>query len=183
MCSIAGIFGNNPSPEIVRKMGKTMEHRGPDGSTTYADKHIAVQFNRLAIIDKSNHAIHPQASGNWMVWMNGCIYNYYELRNTYLPGGIKFGSNGDTEVVAWLINVLGIETAIPLLNGMFVILAYNKETGEAYLCRDRYGIKPMYYCKLSNYKEIIFASEIKGIIQYNDLRFSVNKTALGQYMA
>ncbi|MEM7817921.1 MAG: asparagine synthetase B, partial [Candidatus Aenigmatarchaeota archaeon] len=50
MCGIAGYFGTENKP-LLRKMLKTLKHRGPDDSGILFDKNIALGNRRLSIID------------------------------------------------------------------------------------------------------------------------------------
>lgn len=177
MCGIAGIYGPHKFQE-AHLMGNAIRHRGPDQQTQRDYTNLSVNFNRLAILDTSSAASHPQTQGNWSVWLNGCIYNYRALKHELK--GYAFASDGDTEVVAALIDTVGIYKAIPQLNGMFALLVRNNATGEAYLIRDRYGVKPIYYAEVGEC--VVFASEIKAILQYPRVNPRVNWQALGQWM-
>ena len=58
-------------------------------------------------------------------------------------------------------------------NGMFSFALWDKKNEQFFLCRDRLGIKPLYY---SEYHEsIIFSSSIKAINQYYLNKTSLNK--------
>lgn len=180
MCGIAGIFSKEQMPDaiIAKKMADAIKHRGPDGQTLFSGMNLAVAFNRLAIIDLSENGNHPQQQGQWKVWLNGCIYNWRELRSDLKE--YQFKSNGDTEVIAALIDKHGMQKAVPMLNGMFVIVAHNETTGDTYIARDRYGIKPLYYTEKNG--SILFASEIKALLEHTDVSVKVNRSALGQWM-
>ena len=46
---------------------------------------------------------------------------------------------------------------------MFSFAIFDKNSGDLLLCRDRLGIKPLYYYHSEN--SLIFASEIKSILE------------------
>ncbi|MBT7790476.1 MAG: asparagine synthase (glutamine-hydrolyzing), partial [Calditrichaeota bacterium] len=65
------------------------------------------------------------------------------------------------------------------LNGMFAIGAWNTREKALYLSRDRFGVKPLYYW--FNGKTIVFASEIKAMLEHVKIRAEVNLAALNEY--
>ena len=58
MCSICGIVDfrdkEGINEEVIRKMGKTMKHRGPDSTDVFCADGIALHHNRLAVMDVDN---------------------------------------------------------------------------------------------------------------------------------
>jgi asparagine synthase (glutamine-hydrolysing) len=62
---------------------------------------------------------------------------------------------------------------------MFAVAAWNTVTQELFLSRDRYGIKPLYYWFSG--KTLVFASEIKAILQHPQYKVEVNLDALSEY--
>ena len=119
---------------------------------------------RLSIIDLSddgNQPMYDKNTGNWIVF-NGEVYNYQEIRSELSKLGHEFYSNTDTEVVLKAFGHWGKE-AISRFNGMFSFGIYNEKFGDLFVCRDRLGIKPLYY--FHNNEQLIFASEIKSILE------------------
>ena len=84
MCGIAGLFnftGGRPlDGDILRAMGDSMAHRGPDGNGQWVspDRRIGLAHRRLAIVDLSDSAAQPMSDMNESVWVtfNGEIYNH-----------------------------------------------------------------------------------------------------------
>ncbi len=182
MCGIAG-FTHEMDPtcasSIVQDMSRTLTHRGPDGKGTYIDSHIAIAHRRLAILDQSIRGLQPMASrdGKWQMAFNGYISNYKTLRQM-LKDDHEFSSSSDTEVLVEAWSRLGIDI-IPKLNGMFAFAAWNPTTQKLYLCRDRYGTKPLYYVQRAN--AILFASEIKPLLRHPCYETQLDKRALMEY--
>ena len=65
---------------------------------------------------------------------------------------------------------------------MFAIAAWNNDTSELFLSRDRFGIKPLYYW-FNGDTTICFASEIKAIIKHPDYKMDVDLSALNEYFS
>jgi asparagine synthase (glutamine-hydrolysing) len=183
MCGIAGIFnldGNPVDEKIIREMVRKLAHRGPDGEGIYNKDNIALGHTRLAIIDLTERGKQPMISSDrkWIIVYNGCIYNFRELREELKTIGRAFISESDTEVIVEGLSTYG-PSIFERFNGMFAIGAWNTEEKTLYLSRDRFGVKPLYYW--FNGRTIVFASEIKAIIQHPDFHVELNYCALNEY--
>jgi len=167
MCGIAGSFNYKNvipvSSELLGKMSSSLVHRGPDDEGFYIKDNIGLAFRRLSIIDldTGNQPIHSEDKTVWVVF-NGEIYNYVELREDLLKKGHSFYTRSDTEVIVHLYEEYGND--FPLyLNGMFGIALWDEKKNQLLLCRDRAGIKPLYYAEMEN--GLMFASEIKALLK------------------
>jgi len=183
MCGILGIYnldGSTINAAMLERMGQKIAHRGPDGEGQYVNCNIGLLHKRLAILDPSDKGKQPMTSkdGQWVVVFNGCIYNFKELREELRTKGHSFSSNTDTEVICEGLSSEGI-SYIEKFNGMFAFAAWNVSEQQLYLCRDRFGIKPLYYW--FNGKTFVFSSEIKGIIEHEDYTIDVDLDALNEY--
>ena len=183
MCGIVGVYNLNGSTFSrihLKKMADAISHRGPDGEGYFTENNIALAHKRLSILDTSEKGLQPMHSKNdeWVITFNGCIYNYLELRKELQQKGHVFISNTDTEVITEGLAAYG-PTFFERLDGMFAIGAWNKLEKCLYLSRDRYGVKPLYYWFTG--KTLVFASEIKAIIQHPDYKIGVNLSALNEY--
>lgn len=161
MCGIAGLVGYEASLDIAVQMASSIQHRGPDGDGFWQTKNVAIAHRRLSIIDLDGGAqpMHS-ASGRWTLIYNGELYNYRELQEGALAG-YPFRTNSDTEVILAGLEKWG-EGVLRHLNGMFAIAAYDHHTQRVLLARDERGIKPLYYCRLSN-GVLAFASEVAAL--------------------
>src|SRR5258708_983425 len=185
MCGIAGILNINGEPvalTAIRSMADAMSHRGPDGDGLFVENNLALGHKRLAILDVSPMGAQPMASknGEWIIVFNGCIYNYLELKLELQSLGHFFTSRTDTEIIVEGLAEYG-SSFFERLNGMFAVGAWSKKTGDLYLSRDRFGIKPLYYW--FNGKTILFASEIKSFMKHADFKVNINLDALNEYFS
>ncbi|QNM91540.1 asparagine synthase (glutamine-hydrolyzing) [Aliarcobacter cryaerophilus] len=181
MCGIVGFISQrNDKEHIVQKQLETLYHRGPDAQSKYMDNNIAFGHTRLAIIDIDN-AVQPMTStdNRYIIIFNGEIYNYLELRQHLVSKGIKFKTHSDTEVLLNMYIVYGKE-CVSKLNGMFAFAVYDKVKDSMFLARDHFGIKPLYYTYQNN--DFIFASEVKAILEYPDIKAEVDQKSLNEYM-
>lgn len=163
MCGIAGIFGNNWKPDQLQSMVRSQRHRGPDGEGVYVDPEslAGLGHNRLSIIDLSDAGSQPMRSisGRYVAVLNGEIYNYLELRSE-LEGEFKFRSRSDTEVLLAAFEKWGRDCLHKLI-GMFAFAVWDEHEKSAFVARDRFGVKPVYYH--SGEEGLLFASEIKAL--------------------
>lgn len=183
MCGIAGIVNldqKKVAEGVLGEMTDTLEHRGPDGRGVFVERGIGLGHRRLAIIDLSEAARQPMQTedGNYVIVYNGEVYNFRELRSELEKEGFTFFSHSDTEVVLKSFIKWGIG-CLQHFNGMFAFAIFDKRKQELFLARDRYGIKPLYYCLVGN--TVLFASEQKAILKYPGFKREVDLEALLEY--
>ena len=145
------------------------------------DYDLYMGHRRLSILDLSYAGHQPMSDLSKNIWIsyNGEVYNYLELRLELIKLGHSFKSNTDTEVIIYAYIEWGIE-CIKKFNGMFAFSLYDNYKKKFYLCRDRYGIKPVYY-HITKDKTLIYGSEIKSILEYKDYKNEIDKEALLEY--
>lgn len=163
MCAICGIadFTEPVDPSPVTAMCAVLRHRGPDDHATWHDRHIALGFQRLSIVDVA-HGAQPVAdeTGRVRAVLNGEIYNHRRLRRELAARGHRFRSDSDAEVIPHLYEEYGDRFA-DHLDGDFGIAIWDAARRRLTLARDRVGVKPLFYHRRGT--RITFASEIKGI--------------------
>lgn len=171
MCGIAGVYrksGGDLPIEILKKMGLTMEHRGPDNFGLSERKKIAMTHNRLSLLDLSAAANQPFTNSRYTLSYNGEIYNFKqikaELEEKYQ---IEFKTTSDTEVLFYSLIHQGIDKCLQQLQGMFAFAFYDEPEDRLWLARDRVGIKPLYTYQFGD--SFYWASEIKAFAKALDL--------------
>src|SRR5947199_9186169 len=96
-----GVAGRPADAALLRRMARSIAHRGPDDSGLYLHQQVGFGFRRLAILDRSPAGHQPMCSedGQLVIVFNGEIYNYIELRDELQADGYYFRSDSDTEVL------------------------------------------------------------------------------------
>lgn len=184
MCGICGII--HPSQPVdqalLRAMNGALAHRGPDGEGYYMEGNVGLAMRRLAIIDL-NTGDQPifNEDGSIVVVYNGEIYNYRELRDELLTRGHHLKTQGDTETIVHLYEEYGA-ACVEKLNGIFAFALWDERTATLLLARDQLGIKPLHYARLSD-GTLLFASEIKALLQHRALSRELDPVAVAQYFA
>ena len=177
MCGIAGIFdpqGIERHLAAVPLVQRALQHRGPDGSGVYRSRHALLVHTRLAIIDPAGGAqpllgdaaqgpLSDTISGDLALVANGEIYNHHQLRASLATQGRQCRTASDCEVILHAYASAGL--SFPgLLHGMFALALYDSTNTTLALVRDRFGIKPLYWCRIG--QALAFASEIKGLLPW-----------------
>jgi len=184
MCGICGKINFNSQPideQLLQKMTKVLNHRGPDDEGIYIKDNVGLGHTRLKIIDLSTAAHQPMSNEDGTIWIvyNGEIYNFQELRKDLLEKGHIFRSKSDTEAIIHLYEEYGID-CVKFLRGMFAFAIWDDNIKRLFLARDRVGKKPLNYAIKNG--SLIFASEIKSILQDSDFPREVNLKALDLYL-
>lgn len=169
MCGISGIVALSESGrsalDRLNLSVEALRKRGPDASGTYLHGNCGLGHGRLSIIDTSNAGVQPftDPAGRYTIVFNGEFFNYQEHRMELARKGIEFRSGSDTEVLLHLYIREG-EACLQKINGFFAFAIYDRETGDLFLARDRYGIKPLLVFQDENH--FAFASEMKALMAF-----------------
>lgn len=176
MCGINGF--NFSDDKLIRKMNKTIRHRGPDGTGVFIDHDISLGHNRLAIIDLSSNASQPMTDhdSRFVIVYNGELYNFKELKSQL---EYSFETESDTEVILAAYKKWG-EDCVRRFNGIFAFAIWDKQNKELFIARDQIGVKPLYYFWKDN--KFIFSSEIKSILVHDYVSRNLDLNSLNQYL-
>jgi asparagine synthase (glutamine-hydrolysing) len=189
MCGIAGYFLTRARADLspaLRRMTDAIEHRGPDDcgyfESTSADGRAAVGLGhrRLSIIDLSTgHQPIGNADGSVQIVFNGEIYNFEALRAELVARGYAFRTRSDTETVVHAYEEWGTD-CVTRLRGMFAFAIWDARRARLFLARDRFGKKPLFLYAQDGV--LLFASEIKALLQFPGVVARVNHAALPEYL-
>ena len=183
MCGINGF--NFKDKELIEKMNKKIQHRGPDDEGFYLGDNISLGHRRLSIIYLSEKGRQPifNEDKSLCIIFNGEIYNFQELKKDLENKGHKFYSKTDSEVILHLYEEYK-EKCLKFLNGIFAFAIWDIKNKELFLGRDRIGVKPLYYywnpSTGSGSSKFVFSSEIKAILEH-DIKREVNLESLNHY--
>lgn len=182
MCGIAGWLSESVNlyekTNILEKMSETIKRRGPDEKGYYVKNNVAMIHRRLAVVD-IEHGKQPMTTTyggeTYVLVYNGELYNADEIRNDLILRGYDFESRSDTEVVLkaymhWK------EQCAEKFNGIFAFGVYEVMRKRLFLCRDRIGVKPLFYTHRN--KNLVFGSQIKTILESGVAEPVVNSEGL-----
>ncbi len=167
--------------ELLERMTKQLTHRGPDDEGFFLDGSVGLGHRRLSIVDLSPSGHQPMANEDGSVWIvfNGEIYNHPTLRRWLEGRGHRYAGHSDTETILHLYEERG-DGCVAELEGEFAFAIWDRNRRKLLLARDRLGVKPLYYTEHNG--SLIFASEIKAILEHAEIPRRVNEEALYHYL-
>lgn len=190
MCGIAGIWSQreNSHDRVRLSIGlNAIKHRGPDDTGEYsfvdtsAGSGVNLGLCRLAVLDLSNAGNQPMSleGSGLTISFNGEITNYVEIRLELESLGVRFKSQGDTEVLLRAWERWGAST-LHKLEGMYAFAIHDPIEHTVTLVRDPFGIKPLYYSSTSG--DFCFCSEIQGLLAMNKRQSKLDWQAAVDYL-
>lgn len=171
MCGISGFcdfrdnfnFNKEKWLDVLIDMRRSIAHRGNDQTGEYLDENIGLSHTRLSIRDVSG-GIQPMrrehGGYDYAIVYNGEVYNTDEIVPDLKKKGYVFKTTCDTEAILYAYIEYGAECA-KMLNGIFAFAIWNGRDRQLFLCRDRLGVKPLFYSLSGG--TLVFASEIKAL--------------------
>lgn len=188
MCGIAGFYHREKDYQeeegyyrsILTKMHERLWRRGPDEAGIYLTSNCGLAHSRLSIIDISGgHQPMARTAGGktCSIAYNGELYNGKELRKILENRGWTFSTTCDTEIILLGFMEFGPEF-VKQLNGIFAFAVFDSREEALYLFRDAMGVKPLFYKEQEG--EIIFASELKGILAHPSVKAEIDRTGLNE---
>ena len=183
MCGITGIWHLNKAPVPIEKISRfndSLANRGPDGFgiSSHLNESLRLGHRRLSILDLSDAGKQPMTSqaGNVTVTYNGEIFNFAEIRKDLELKGYQFKSQTDTEIVLASYQEWGTE-CFNRFNGMWALAIWDGKERELILCRDRFGIKPLYYTQRAG-ELFAFGSETRAFKYLDGYKREVDEQLL-----
>lgn len=180
MCGIGGFVDYERDARrggpILHGMKRTLTPRGPDAEGTYFDEDAALVHRRLIVIDPEGGK-QPMHSPdrNTIIIYNGELYNTPELRTELMSRGHEFVGHSDTEVL--LHAYLEWKTdAFARLNGIFAFAIWEKRERRLTLCRDRLGVKPLFFAPIRN--GLSFGSTIDTVLCHPEIEPALDEDGL-----
>ena len=182
MCGIAGWLDNSIDMDergrTLDAMSQSLKRRGPDENGMYIHRHTALIHRRLNVIDPEGGKQPMSAVYNgekYTIVYNGELYNTDELRRSLKDAGFAFSTHSDTEVLLKAYCCYG-ESVAEMLNGIYAFAIYEQMSGKLFLCRDRIGVKPLFYHLYDG--GLVFGSEIKAILESGRVSPAVDEQGL-----
>lgn len=185
MCGLAGevrFDSSRADVTAVERMSALLSDRGPDDAGSWSHGRVAFGHRRLALIDLTDAGAQPMVdpvTGLTCV-LNGCIYNYRQLRAELTAAGHRFFSAGDTEVVLKAYAQWGVDFVGHLI-GTFAVAIAERDTGRVVLARDRLGVKPLYLAAIPG--GLRFASTLPALLAGGGVDTSIDPVALTHYLS
>lgn len=187
MCGITGLVrAVRLEPDdgaTVKAMTAALRHRGPDDEGILERPRVLFGHRRLAVIDLTDRASQPMVpeDAEVAITYNGEVYNHDALRGELEQRGYRFRSRSDTEVVLQGWRAWGKELP-SRLNGMFAFGIWDAAKQKLFLCRDRFGQKPLFYAELPD-GGLAFASELRALREVPGVGDQLDRLSVAKYLA
>ncbi|MBF0450993.1 MAG: asparagine synthase (glutamine-hydrolyzing) [Candidatus Magnetomorum sp.] len=188
MCGIAGFcdFSRRSDRNTLKKMTDVLAHRGPDdkGYDLFQHSHctIGLGHRRLSILDLSALGRQPMhtSDNRCHIIFNGEVYNFLEIQQTLIHyHNMSFISQSDTEVILNAYCQWGMD-AVQQFRGMFAFVILDEHRNKLILCRDRTGVKPLYY--YWHHGCFLFSSELKSFHEHPAFSKTIHSNGLSAYL-
>lgn len=188
MCGITGFLETHRAEYDFTQVGQSMAdriaHRGPDSSGVWIDQSqgIALSHRRLSVLELSPEGHQPMLSSTqrYVITYNGEIYNHLELRTELSAQASRWRGRSDTETILACVEAWGIEQTLKRVKGMFAFGLWDRKEQKLYLCRDRYGEKPLYYGWQGS--TFLFGSELSSLKAHPSFKKKISQSALELYL-
>ncbi|MGO1759947.1 MAG: asparagine synthase (glutamine-hydrolyzing) [Mammaliicoccus vitulinus] len=180
ICGFTTLAFDGERKNISLKMAEKIKHRGPDANQIFMDNNLALAFNDLNLNDTPFEKIITE-DGNFVTVLDGIIYNAGELQIELVKEGASFATNKGSEVILEGYKIWGLERLLNKLRGSFAFIIYNKNEKSLFGARDHFGMKPLFYTTSDG--ALVFASEIKSILEYPGYHKKLNIEALESYLS
>jgi asparagine synthase (glutamine-hydrolysing) len=158
----AGLLRDRDAP-ILRRLARQIAHPGADDEQIHFWANVGLAFRRLSIVDSAGGE-QPLFNEDLTVALicYGKIFNHKELRVRF-ANDHQFRTQSDCEVILQLYRQMGM-AHLDHLNGIFAFALLDKKKNKLYLCRDRLGVKSLFYFQDKNL--LIFGSEVKTVLAH-----------------
>ena len=185
MCGIAGQAlvqrASSPDPRAVQAAVALLRHRGPDDEGVFEAPGVFLGHTRLSITGiVRGHQPVANETGSVQVVFNGEIYNHRELRHLLAARGHRMEGESDSAILPHAYEEWR-EGFAERLEGIFAIAVWDAVERRLLLCRDRFGVKPLFYA--TDPEGLLFGSELKAVAVARTAAPEVEPAALGDYLA
>jgi asparagine synthase (glutamine-hydrolysing) len=181
MCGIAGIARQGPigvTAQSLGRMAAAIRHRGPDGYGFYSGRRVGLAHVRLGVADVGGAGQPLTNEDGQVVVTSTCeVYNHPELRHELEGRGHVFRTRCHAEVLVHGYEEWGADL-LQRLDGQFAFAIYDRNRGEVFVARDRFGVRPLFYAQRNG--DFFFGSEIKAILATGEVDAALDQRGLDE---
>ncbi len=194
MAAIAGIIASTTEDlRCIHAMSGSMSHRAASEQHLWVSDPIAARYDptpfpstaphpaRACLVQRPATSEEATTYDNERFWlaMDGDIFNADELRVDLAARGHRFRTAADSEVVLAAFKEFG-PACLERFNGAFAIVLLDRHARQIMLARDRFGIRPLFYCAQRH--RLSVASEIKALLCLPELRARLERHTLVDFI-
>jgi asparagine synthase (glutamine-hydrolysing) len=179
MPGIVGITPSNLGNKLLEHMISSVRHEEWYRIEKYLDSFFGIARVHLGIFNPESQPIFNEDK-SLCIFMDGKIYDYDEELPKLKAEGHKFNIVNDPEFCLHSYEEYG-KDFVKKLNGSFVIAICDLKEEKLLLFNDGYGLRPHYYA--INNGKLLFAPEVKAILQDKDFKKELNDETVADFFA
>jgi asparagine synthase (glutamine-hydrolysing) len=184
MSAIAGVLQRNGGTvhrALLRCLGRSMSHRGPDGSSEWASGHVGLGNRLLKTSPGQAQAAHVSVPDERTlhITFDGRIDNARELRATLHLASPSTSAAHDSAIVLEAYKAWGEECPVRL-RGDFAFALWDERRQSLFCARDGFGSRPLYYSDENG--RFAFASELRALRRIPDTSYRINEGRIADYL-
>jgi asparagine synthase (glutamine-hydrolysing) len=163
--------------DSFRAMLDRIDHRGPDGSGSWVDGHVALGHQQLASTPQARFDEQPVRDDELVLVGDARLDNRGELQRSLRAPVDK--DSPDSQFLLAAYRRWG-ERCPEKLVGAFAFAVWDADAGRLFCARDHFGVKPLYYYR----DEDLFAagSELKSLLAHPAVHGGVDETKIGDFL-
>ncbi len=182
MAGLAGILAPTANrteiSRLLTDMCALLVHKTWQTTFAYVEEPAGLARVSLNIFNPEPQPIFSD-DGSKAIIMEGELYDHRRLKQRFsIPDDIGSVQN-DPALILYLYRLHGLEF-VRELHGSFVLAIWDKTTRQLIIINDRFGLRPLYYTV--NPKHLLFASEVKALLQSPHVNRSLNYEAIGEFL-
>ena len=177
MCGILITAGLNHS--FHHRLLRSLRKRGPDEIGFWVDARVRIGHARLSIIGLDERSTGPLESATHVLAFNGEVYNFLDIKRRLEAEGLELPGANDAAVLLHAWGRWGPAVLADLV-GFWAFAIYDKRSHRIVLCRDQFGVKPLYYSYVAG--QLVVASLLGAIREVLGGALSLDYTALSEYV-
>jgi asparagine synthase (glutamine-hydrolysing) len=186
MSAIFGMIGDAARAQSVSRdfsaMSAALERRAPDEATSHLDPASGVALGfRFLPAAPGEHAPGVAFSEDRSLAMvcDGHVFNAPDVQSWLRGKGHVLSGRHSSELLLHLYEEEGI-AGWRRADGQFALALWDGARRRLVLGRDFLGVRPLYYW--SSRAGVVFASEIKGLLQHSQVPREVDEVAVSQFL-
>ena len=184
MSAIAGILdrsGRSVETSVLKSMGRSMAHRGPDGSDEWASGNVGLGHRRLRTVAGPAGPSHDSVGElqTLRVTFDGRLDNVSELQAALRGTSRSASADQESALVAAAYRRWG-EECPRRLRGDFAFALWDERRQSLFCARDCFGARPLYYCDTQS--RFAFASELRALRRLPDGPHRISEGRIADYL-
>jgi asparagine synthase (glutamine-hydrolysing) len=163
----------------IAKMTESMRHEAFYKTEIFEKDGLPFVASRvhLNIVNKEPQPIYNE-DRTALIMMDGELHSRDAIREKLISAGHTIRTKDDAELLLHLYEEAGEDFANNL-NGWFLAIIYDSQRRKTLIVNDCFGLSRAYYVRDNN--TFVVASEIKCLLEYAGLSYTVNKESVAEY--